>query len=43
MGFFSNSFFLVYKCESSSSSMSHEVLKTQRRRRLQALEGRPVL
>lgn len=32
MGFFSNSFFLIYKYESSSSSMSHAVLKTQRRK-----------
>lgn len=30
MGFFSNSFFLVYKYESSSSSMSHAVLKTEK-------------
>lgn len=43
MGFFSNLFFLIYKYELSSSSMSHTVLKTQRRRRLKALEGRPVL
>ena len=34
MEFFFNSFFHVYKYESNSSSMSHTVLETQKRRRL---------